>query len=125
MVSYTDLAGLMTAYGDVGLTVLAFPCNDFGAQEPGTAQQVREVVRAYSPLITVMGKVHVNDSQAEAGPAAHPVYQFLKGHGADIRWNFGSSFVVPAGAHVAERYDSADFKHLENEIRTHLGASGA
>lgn len=82
--------------------ILAFPCNQFGGQEPGTSQDIRTFaegkgvpVADASKGFVMMEKVDVN------GPGAHPVYQFLKGatpDSSDIKWNFQAYWLVgPSG----------------------------
>ncbi|CAL1158001.1 unnamed protein product [Cladocopium goreaui] len=80
-----------------GLTIMAFPCNQFGAQEPGTASEIKSFVKEQGASVDdpdsgflLMEKVEVN------GPGTHPVYAFLKSssHAADIKWNFASYFLV-------------------------------
>mmetsp|Transcript_2275 Transcript_2275/g.6572 ORF Transcript_2275/g.6572 Transcript_2275/m.6572 type:complete len:118 (-) Transcript_2275:220-573(-) len=73
----------------VGLEIVAFPCNQFGGQEPGTSADIQGFVRSQGVKFPVMAKVDVN------GADAHGVYRLLKGvDGSDIRWNFFSKFVV-------------------------------
>ena len=76
---------------------MAFPCNQFGAQEPGTASEIKSFVMDQGAPVDdpdsgflLMEKVEVN------GPGTHPVYQFLKSSSnpADIKWNFASYFLV-------------------------------
>mmetsp|Transcript_6052 Transcript_6052/g.10381 ORF Transcript_6052/g.10381 Transcript_6052/m.10381 type:complete len:103 (+) Transcript_6052:149-457(+) len=76
---------------------MAFPCNQFGAQEPGTASEIKSFVKEQGAPVDdpdsgflLMEKVEVN------GPGTHPVYAFLKSssHAADIKWNFASYFLV-------------------------------
>lgn len=79
-----------------GLTILLFPCNQFGKQEPGTAAEITDFVKALgvpvdSAHFKMMEKVEVN------GPGTHPVYTFLKAattESQDIKWNFGSYWLV-------------------------------
>mmetsp|Transcript_18634 Transcript_18634/g.39624 ORF Transcript_18634/g.39624 Transcript_18634/m.39624 type:complete len:119 (-) Transcript_18634:184-540(-) len=78
--------------------VLAFPCNQFGGQEPGEPDQIVAFAKNYVRTLNtpdanfwLMEKANVN------GPETHPVYQFLKKHsgaGGDIRWNFATKFLV-------------------------------
>lgn len=85
----------MDQYGARGLRVLAFPCNQFGGQEPGTSEQIQEFVAKYDPKMTeklvFFEKADVN------GAKAREVYSFLKSKcpnsdgTVDIRWNFGTS----------------------------------
>jgi len=84
--------------------ILAFPCNQFGGQEPGTSADIQKFADGYGVKFRMMEKIEVN------GPGAHPVYTFLKGEaGADIRWNFFTKFIVCCGATECQilRYDGA------------------
>ena len=64
---YAGLQALNEAYAAKGLAVLGFPCNDFGAQEPGTAAQIKSFTEGYGVKFPVMAKVEVN------GANAHPL----------------------------------------------------
>lgn len=107
---YAGLEKLHRAFKIRGFEVLGFPCNQFGAQEPGTAQQISEFCeRNYGVSFPVFAKIDVNGLQA------HPLYQFLKrskpgifgpfGGGA-IKWNF-TKFLVDRNGRVDARYGSA------------------
>mmetsp|Transcript_110528 Transcript_110528/g.312659 ORF Transcript_110528/g.312659 Transcript_110528/m.312659 type:complete len:125 (-) Transcript_110528:32-406(-) len=94
---YADFKKLQ---GRQSVAVVAFPCNQFGGQEPGTADQILRfaegkglAVNSATSNFWLMGKVEVN------GPSEHPVYTFLKEHGGggDIMWNFFTKFVVRCG----------------------------
>jgi len=88
----------------MGFEVLAFPCNQFGGQEAGTAQDIRSFADNYGAQFKIMGKIDVN------GPEAHPVYALLKGpEGSDIRWNYFTKFLVQCSAVVCDiyRFDGA------------------
>jgi glutathione peroxidase len=104
---YGGLEGLYLAYRDRGFAVLGFPCNQFGAQEPGTAEEIGAFCREnFGVSFPLFAKINVN------GPQAHPLYRFLKknkpgilgvfGSGA-IRWNF-TKFLVDRTGNVAGRY---------------------
>ena len=96
---YAGLQALYERYADKGLTVLGFPSNDFGAQEPGTEAQIKEFCTSrYSVTFPMFAKVHVN------GPERAPVYAWLVGQtgdGKDIEWNFGKFLVGRDGRAVA------------------------
>ena len=92
---YTDLHGK-------GLTVLGFPCNQFGAQEPGSASEIGQFcMKNYGVSFPMFEKIDVN------GDAAHPLYRFLKHEkpgvlGTErIKWNFTKFLVDRAGKVVA------------------------
>lgn len=83
-----------------GFEVLAFPCNQFGGQEPGSAAEIRAFANRYGAKFPMFGKVDVN------GPNAHPLYTFLKSGTSvlpDIKWNF-SKFLVDKDGQVVQRY---------------------
>jgi glutathione peroxidase len=104
---YAGLEALYRQYKDRGLAVLGFPCNQFGAQEPGTAAEIAEFCQVnYGVSFPMFSRIEVN------GPDAHPLYKFLKGErpkilsafgfGA-IKWNF-TKFVIDRQGKVAARY---------------------
>ena len=103
---YTGLEALWKEYGPKGLAVVGFPCNQFGAQEPGSAEDIRQFCSLTYPVsFPLFAKVEVN------GPNAHPVYGFLK-TGAPgvlgteaVKWNF-TKFLVAKDGRVVERYAS-------------------
>ncbi len=93
---YTALEALQDKYGKDGFTVVGFPCNQFGGQEPGSAEQIKEFCSTkYGVSFPLMDKIEVN------GAGRHPLYQRLtpladsSGYTGDIRWNF-EKFVVTA-----------------------------
>ena len=101
---YEALEALHRQYGPQGLVVLGFPSNQFGAQEPGSAEQIASFCSTkYSVTFPLFTKTDVN------GPAAHPLYVWLKenapgeGGNADISWNFGK-FLVSRDGKVLARY---------------------
>ena len=102
---YTGLQALHERYASKGLAVLGFPCNQFGAQEPGSAEQIAEFCSTrYAVGFSLFAKGDVN------GPATQPLFAWLKAHapgpdGADdIRWNFGK-FLVGRDGQVLQRID--------------------
>ncbi|MGN6143029.1 MAG: glutathione peroxidase, partial [Mesorhizobium sp.] len=91
-------------YQDRCLVVLGFPCNQFGAQEPGDAEEIKNFCSlTYDVTFPIMRKIDVN------GPAAHPLYAWLKGEKKGIlgtegvKWNF-TKFLVDRNGQVAGRY---------------------
>ena len=101
---YEGLEALHRKYGERGLAVLAFPCNQFGAQEPGDAAEIADFCRlTYDVTFPVFAKVDVN------GEDAAPLYRHLKqaakgvlGSEA-IKWNF-TKFLVDRSGRVVARY---------------------
>lgn len=85
---YSSLVELDRAYRDRGLVILGVPCNQFGGQEPGTPEQIKNFTQSkYSVDFTLLEKQDVN------GANRSPLYQFLVGDGPDIDWNFGKFLV--------------------------------
>lgn len=85
--NYAQLQELHQSYAEKGLRILAFPCNQFGGQEPGTEREIKEFVSTYGVEFDMFGKIDVNGSNAD------PLYVFLKNakHGTltnNIKWNF-------------------------------------
>jgi len=101
---YEGLEALYKTYKDRGFTVLAFPCNQFGAQEPGDAAEIANFCSlTYDVSFPVMSKVDVN------GADAHPLYRFLKKEqkgvlGTEaIKWNF-TKFLIGKDGQVVDRF---------------------
>lgn len=83
--------------GPDGLIILACPCNQFGAQEPGDAEQIQNFVRErFGVEFLMTEKIEVN------GPNRHALYQNLIGDGPDIEWNF-AKFLVGGDGEVLMR----------------------
>jgi len=93
--NYTQLVQLHEKYHSQGLEIFAFPCNQFGAQEPGTPEEIREFVDKFNVKFHMMEKIKVN------GPSSHPLFQYLKkengGAITTIAWNFTKFLVGPDG----------------------------
>jgi glutathione peroxidase len=97
---YAGLEELQKQYADRGFTVLGFPCNQFGGQEPGSAAEIQEFCSlTYGVTFPMSDKIDVN------GPDRDPVYGELVAAGDDIKWNF-EKFVVAADGTVAGRFNS-------------------
>jgi glutathione peroxidase len=101
---YTKLEALHEQLADRGFTVLGFPCNQFGGQEPGTPEEISTFCSAtYGVTFPLTGKVEVNGDERD------PVYQVLtetadaEGSAGDIQWNF-EKFVVGADGKVLGRF---------------------
>ena len=101
---YTTLEALQMKYESKGFTVIGFPCNQFGGQEPGTAEEIQTFCSTkYGVTFPIMEKIEVN------GDNRHPIYKALtpiadaSGHEGDIRWNF-EKFVVSADGTKITRF---------------------
>lgn len=100
---YQGLEELYKTYGERGLVVLGFPCNQFKSQEPGSDADIQEFCRLnYGVSFPVYAKIDVN------GDSAHPLFKYLKEQkggvlGRAIKWNF-TKFLVGADGTVIDRY---------------------
>jgi glutathione peroxidase len=99
---YTGLEELQRELQEHGFSVVGFPCNQFGAQEPGTAQEIQQFCNTqYAVSFPLSSKIIVN------GVDRHPVYQYLlagdPGNSGDITWNF-EKFLVARNGNVLKRY---------------------
>jgi glutathione peroxidase len=104
---YAGLESLWRSYGERGLVVLGFPCNQFGAQEPGSEAEIGSFCSTtYDVTFPVFAKIDVN------GERAHPIYRLLKGEAPGvlgteaIKWNF-TKFLVDRNGNVISRHASA------------------
>ena len=126
---FEDLQKLYEMYQEKGLEILAFPCNQFGEQEPGTSEEANAFCKLnYGVTFPVFHKIDVN------GPKAHPLFRYLKNEapfqgfdekninekflkvmlsekypewkaGDEIKWNF-TKFLIDANGNVIQRYES-------------------
>ncbi len=118
---YQGLEALHRKYGDRGLVVMGFPCNQFAAQEPGDAKEIASFCSlTYEVTFPMMTKVDVN------GAKAHPLYAWLKHEkrgvlGTEaVKWNF-TKFLVDREGHVAGRFSpSTEPKAIEGAIEALL-----
>lgn len=101
---YEGLEALHRRYADRGFEVLGFPCNQFGAQEPGDAAEIANFCSlTYDVTFPVFGKIDVN------GPDAAPLYRWLKKEAPGllgtegIKWNF-TKFLIDRAGKVVDRY---------------------
>jgi len=117
---YRGLEGLHRDLSPRGFAVLGFPCNQFGAQEPGPADEIQAFCSAhYDVTFPLFEKIDVN------GANAHPLYEYLKRQqsgllGAAIKWNFTKFLVDRAGKVVARYAPTARPEGLRNQIETLL-----
>jgi glutathione peroxidase len=95
---YTGLEELHRKYGEQGLTILGFPCNQFGAQEPGSEAQILEFCQTkYDVSFPLYAKIDVN------GTDRHPLYAHLAGE-EDITWNF-EKFLIDKEGNTLARFE--------------------
>src|SRR6185436_19147948 len=100
---YKALETVHEKYKDKGFTVLGFPCNDFGSQEPGTPEEIKKFCsEKYDVTFPLFAKLHVK------GAEQHPLYAALTGKGSpfpgDIKWNFGK-FLIGKDGKILKRFE--------------------
>ncbi|THD73723.1 MAG: glutathione peroxidase [Bradyrhizobium sp.] len=117
---YRGLEALHQALNPRGFSVLGFPCNQFGSQEPGDARQIEQFCAShYAITFPMFEKIEVN------GQNAHPLYQYLKNAksgllGASIKWNFTKFLVDRSGRVVARHAPTTKPEGLTREIEALL-----
>jgi len=117
---YDGLEKLYSDYKDKGLVVLGVPCNQFGEQEPGTAEEIASFCTLnYAVDFPMFGKIEVN------GPNADPLYKWLKAatpgsDNADIEWNFAKFLVGRDGKPVARFGDKVQPAEMSKAIEAQL-----
>uniref|UniRef100_A0A7N0TNS0 Glutathione peroxidase n=1 Tax=Kalanchoe fedtschenkoi TaxID=63787 RepID=A0A7N0TNS0_KALFE len=121
--NYKELNVLYEKYKNQGFEILAFPCNQFGGQEPGSNEDIQEVAcTRFKAEFPIFDKVEVN------GKNAAPLYKFLKSQkggyfGDGIKWNF-TKFLVDKEGRVVERYaPTTSPLKIEKDIQSLLQAS--
>jgi glutathione peroxidase len=118
---YDGLEALWRKYGERGFEVLAFPCNQFGGQEPGNAEEIESFCKVnFGVSFPLMSKIEVN------GDGADPLYNWLKAQAPGvlgtkgIKWNF-TKFLIGRDGKVVRRYAPTDKpEKLEADIATLL-----
>ena len=123
---YEGLQALWQQYRDQGLVVLGFPCDQFGHQEPGNEEEIRNFCTLnYNVDFPMFRKIEVN------GPDTHPFWRWLKGEkggvlGTEaIKWNF-TKFLVGRDGQVRERYaPTTTPASLKTDIEAALAAPAA
>ncbi len=105
---YAGLEALYRKYQEQGFVVLGFPCDQFGHQEPGDEEEIRNFCSlSYDVSFPMFAKIEVN------GPGAHPLFQLLKSEktgvlgSKSIKWNF-TKFLVDRSGRVSKRYAPTD-----------------
>ena len=119
---YTGLEKLWRKYQDKGLVVLGFPCDQFGHQEPGDEEEIKNFCSlTYDVSFPMFAKIEVN------GAKAHPLYKWLKSEKAGllgmegIKWNF-TKFLVGRDGQVLKRYAPTDTpEKIEKDLAAVLG----
>ncbi|XP_047081775.1 probable phospholipid hydroperoxide glutathione peroxidase [Lolium rigidum] len=121
--NYTELSQLYEKYKDQGFEILAFPCNQFGGQEPGTNEEIVQFAcTRFKAEYPIFDKVDVN------GDNVAPIYKFLKTSkgslfGDNIKWNF-SKFLVDKEGRVVDRYaPTTSPLSIEKDLKKLLASS--
>ncbi len=118
---YAGLEAMYRKHKDEGLEVLGFPCDQFGHQEPGNADEIKNFCSlTYDVTFPMFAKVNVN------GASAHPLWKWLKEEksgflGLDgIKWNF-TKFLIDRNGHVVKRYAPTDTpEKIEDDLASVL-----
>jgi glutathione peroxidase len=122
---YAGLETLHERFADRGFSVVGFPCNQFGGQEPGSAEEIAEFCSTtYGVSFPMFEKIEVN------GADRHPIYNELtatadaEGQAGDIQWNFEKFLVGPDGVVIARfrPMTAPDAPELIEAIEAHLPA---
>lgn len=118
---YEALETIFDKYKDQGLVILAFPCNDFGNQEPGSHEEIAEFCKVkFDVSFPLMAKLHVK------GKDQHPLYAKLTGDGGifpgNVKWNFGKFLINKKGEAIArfEPRQKPDSKEVVEAIEKAL-----
>jgi len=117
---YKGLQALHEEFAPRGFSVLGFPCNQFGSQEPGDAAQIEQFCASnYAITFSMFARIDVNGSNA------HPLYQYLKNEksgllGASIKWNFTKFLIDRSGQVVARHAPTTTPESLRKEIEALL-----
>jgi len=114
---YRGLEALWRKHRDAGFTILGFPCDQFGHQEPGDESEIKAFCSlSYDVTFPLFAKIEVN------GARTHPLYLWLKGEKAGIfgteaiKWNF-TKFLVDRSGHVVKRYAPGDApEKIDNDL---------
>jgi len=120
---YEALEAIHEKYKGRGFAVLGFPSNDFGKQEPGSNEEIKQFCSSkYNVTFPLFDKIHVK------GPEQHPLYTALSGKESpfpgDVKWNFGK-FLIGRDGTILKRFDSAakpDSPEVTQAIESALAA---
>eukprot|EP00730_Choanoeca_flexa_P000668 TRINITY_DN10290_c0_g1_i2.p2 TRINITY_DN10290_c0_g1~~TRINITY_DN10290_c0_g1_i2.p2 ORF type:complete len:170 (+),score=58.04 TRINITY_DN10290_c0_g1_i2:1534-2043(+) len=111
---YEALREAYSSHKDKGLEILAFPCNQFAEEEPGSDAEIKEFACGrYQAEYKIMSKVDVNGSNTS------PVYKFLKqasGDTSDVKWNFNAYFLVSKDGSTIKRVNGKNAVELLPEV---------
>jgi len=117
--NYRELVEIYGKYKDKGLEILAFPCNQFGKQEPGDSCTIKSFAENKKVTFPVFEKIDVN------GDNTHPLYKYLKDSqhsilGREIKWNFTKFLCNKEGVPIHRYAPNTSPKSIENDILNEL-----
>jgi len=106
---YTQMVQIHKDYKDKGLEILAFPCNQFGSQEPHDAEWIQDFVKKYDVAFPMMEKISVTNKRQS------PIYKWLRENsdlrGGDMQWNF-EKFLINADGKIVGHWGAPDEPNL-------------
>ena len=102
-------------FSEEGLQILAFPCNNFGGQEPGTNQEILDFANSKDATFPLFGKLECEHADSEK---THPIYRYLRGKfgGASLKWNFAKFLCDANGIPVSKYSPWEPFSKIEADI---------
>ena len=102
---YTQLVKMHKEYKDKGFEILAFPCNQFGSQEPSSNEWIADFVKKFDVEFPMMSKIHVMSKRQE------PLYKWLRDNselkGGDMQWNF-EKFLINEHGEILGHWEASD-----------------
>lgn len=109
---FQALVRLHEKYQEQGFEIFAFPCNQFGSQDPKPEPEIKEFVqKRFGVKFNMFSKINVN------GDEAHPVYKFLKScFPGDLTWNFSSKFLVNRSGIPIARFEKESWEAIDAAI---------
>lgn len=114
---YEFLVQEQNKYADRNFEVLAFPCNQFGKQEPGTPADIKEFATTFNAKFPILEKGDVN------GPSTHSLYTFLKNvFPGDVTWNFQSFFIIDENGIPVARFTKDPYPDIDAAVKQVLDA---
>lgn len=107
---------LHNKYGAQGFEVLAFPCNQYGGQEPSSAPEVKKwAAEKFGSKFQIFDKIHVK------GEDAHPVYRYFKAvFGVEPTWNFSDKFLIDQNGVPCQHFYKESWAQIEEAIQARL-----
>ncbi|KAL7670605.1 hypothetical protein ACOME3_005541 [Neoechinorhynchus agilis] len=113
---YNHLQELFNKYSSSGLRILAFPCNQFGSQEPWPESEIKAFAAERGVTFDMFSKIEVNGSKA------HPLFKYLKSQtggflGSFVKWNFTKFLINKQGKPMKRYGTNVDSKNIEGDLK--------